>query len=73
MFEDYKRRHRGYAAANRVKFSVTQSVVVLFTFTVLFRNVIAGLAGAVVALVFGLYWWRPGGPGRRRLQGRNET
>jgi hypothetical protein len=56
-----------------VKFSVTQSFVILFTFTVLFRNIFAGLAGAAVALVFGLYWWRPGGPGPRRLEGRNET
>lgn len=54
MFEDYKRRHQGYAAANRVKFSATQSVVILFMFTVLFRNIVAGLAGAAVALGFGL-------------------
>ena len=70
MFEDYKRRHQGYAAANRVKFSVTQSVVILFTFTVLFRNIFAGLIGAAAALVLGLYWWKPDGPGIRRLERR---
>jgi hypothetical protein len=73
MFDDYKQRRREYARANQVKFSVAQSVAILFVFTVAFRNIFAGLAGAAVTLLGALYWWRPGGPGARRLEGREKA
>jgi len=56
-----------------VKASVTQSAVVLFMFTVLFGNIFAGLAGAVLTLALSLYWWRSDRPGRRRVEGRDEA
>lgn len=73
MFDDYKRRHQEYARANRVKFSVAQSLAILFVFTLAFRNIFAGVAGAVLTLALALYWWRPDGPGPRRLGGRNKA
>lgn len=66
MFDDYKRRHREYAAGHPVAFMITTAALIAVYFTVQFRDVRAGIVGGALTALLAWYWWRPGGPGQRR-------
>lgn len=68
MFEDYKERNRVAAAKRPVPTALLQGLAMGIFGAVLFQNVFAGIAGGLATFLFAIYWWRPAGPGPKRLQ-----
>jgi hypothetical protein len=68
VFDAYKRTRRADAARNYVTFSVWTALAMDVLGSVVFHNLLAGLVGGVCTAAFSWFWWRPGGPGARRVK-----
>jgi hypothetical protein len=68
VLDDYKRRHRETAARNPVSFTIGVALAMGILGVAIFDNVLAGIAGCVSTAAFSWFWWRPGGPGARRVK-----
>lgn len=65
MFDGYKRRQSAWAMSKTRQFAAVQALTIAFVFTIMFRNIFAGLGGGLATFVLALWWWRADGPGRR--------
>jgi hypothetical protein len=66
-----KPREHKYAVEHYVLFAITNTITMTLFFAFLDRSLVEGVILGVLAGLATLYWWRPSGPGRRRLESRD--
>jgi hypothetical protein len=59
---------RAAAAENYIRYSLWTGAGLGVVGGLIFHNFLVGLAGWVAATIFSLIWWRPNGPGRKRME-----
>jgi hypothetical protein len=67
-WNDGAARSREWASQNPLRATIQRSIISGLLAFAIFHDWRAGLIGLACTLPFGWYWWRPGGPGPKRVE-----